>query len=65
LQKLKNRDGWGAKSAENLFAAIDDRRPHPLNRLIFALGIRHVGEVSAAGLLANHYGTAGPRLRRR
>ncbi|THD84465.1 NAD-dependent DNA ligase LigA [Aliigemmobacter aestuarii] len=54
LQKLKNRDGWGEKSAANLFAAIDERRKIPLNRLIFALGIRHVGE-SSANLLANHY----------
>jgi DNA ligase (NAD+) len=54
LQQLKNREGWGAKSAENLFAAIDDRRRIPLNRLILALGMRHVGEVSAS-LLANHY----------
>ncbi len=56
LQKLKNRDGWGARSVENLFAAIEERRTIPLHRLIFALGIRHVGESSAA-LLANQYGT--------
>lgn len=56
LQQLKNREGWGAKSAENLFAAIEDRRRIPLNRLIFSLGIRHVGEV-AANLLAAHYAT--------
>ncbi|MBI1217785.1 MAG: NAD-dependent DNA ligase LigA [Rhodobacteraceae bacterium] len=55
LQKLKNRDGWGDRSATNLFAAIEARRVIPLNRLIFALGIRHVGE-AAAGLLATHYG---------
>lgn len=54
LQKLKNRDGFGERSAANLFRAIEDRRRIPLNRLIFALGIRHVGEV-AAQLLANHY----------
>ena len=54
LQQLKNREGWGAKSADNLFAAIDDKRAIALNRLIYALGIRHVGESSAA-LLANHY----------
>ncbi|NCO20956.1 MAG: NAD-dependent DNA ligase LigA, partial [Rhodobacterales bacterium] len=41
LQQLKNRDGWGDKSAENLFAAIDEKRTIPLNRMIFALGIRH------------------------
>jgi len=56
LQQLKNREGWGEKSAANLFAAIEARRRIPLNRLIFALGIRHVGE-AAAGLLARHYGT--------
>jgi DNA ligase (NAD+) len=53
-QTLQARDGWGERSAANLFAAIDDKRRIPLNRLIFALGIRHVGE-SSASLLANHY----------
>ncbi|SMO50367.1 DNA ligase (NAD+) [Thalassovita litoralis] len=48
--------GWGEKSAQNLFAAIDQRRSIPLNRVIFALGIRHVGEVVAADL-ARHFGT--------
>ncbi|WP_229738143.1 NAD-dependent DNA ligase LigA [Sinisalibacter lacisalsi] len=56
LAKLKNREGWGEKSAANLFAAIEARRRIPFKRVIFALGIRHVGE-SAAGLLARHYGT--------
>ncbi|MBN2905238.1 MAG: NAD-dependent DNA ligase LigA [Rhodobacteraceae bacterium] len=54
LAKLKNREGWGAKSADNLFAAIEARRTIPLDRLIYALGIRHVGEVSA-DLLARNY----------
>lgn len=54
LQQLKNREGWGEKSAANLFQAIEDKRRIPLNRLIFALGIRHVGETTA-GLLAMHY----------
>lgn len=54
LGRLKNRDGWGAKSSENLFDAIDEKRRIPLNRLIFALGLRHVGD-SASNLLANHY----------
>ena len=54
LRKLKNRDGWGEKSVTNLFAAIDEKRKIPLNRLIFALGIRHVGD-SSSTLLANHY----------
>lgn len=56
LSKLKNRDGFGERSAEKLFAAIEDRRRISLNRLIFALGIRHVGEVAAA-TLARHFGT--------
>ncbi|RUS60665.1 NAD-dependent DNA ligase LigA [Pseudorhodobacter sp. E13] len=56
IQQLKNREGWGPKSAENLFDAIDEKRKIPLNRLIFALGIRHVGE-SSASLLATHYGS--------
>ena len=54
LKQLKNREGWGQKSADALFAAIRDRRTIPLNRLIFGLGIRHVGE-SSAMLLARHY----------
>ena len=54
LQQLKNREGWGGKSADNLFQAIEDKRKISLSRLIFALGIRHVGETSAA-LLARHF----------
>lgn len=56
LQQLKNREGWGEKSANNLFDAIDERRKIALGRLIFGLGIRHVGEV-VSNLLARHYGT--------
>jgi len=56
LRKLKNRDGFGDRSATNLFAAIDAKRTIPLDRLIFALGIRHVGE-QVAGLLARHFVT--------
>ncbi|MGR3548960.1 MAG: BRCT domain-containing protein, partial [Roseovarius sp.] len=55
VQQLKNREGWGPKSAENLFQAIEDRREIPIARLIFALGIRHVGE-AASNLIALHYG---------
>ena len=56
LARLKNRDGYGEKSANNLFQAIEEKRKIDLNRLIFALGIRHVGEVAAADL-ARHYGS--------
>ncbi|WP_415402719.1 NAD-dependent DNA ligase LigA [Tateyamaria sp. SN3-11] len=56
MQQLKNREGWGEKSASNLFDAIDVSRQVALGRVIFALGIRHVGD-AAANLLAIHYGT--------
>jgi DNA ligase (NAD+) len=56
LTKLKNRDGFGDRSVKNLFQAIEDRRKISLSRLIFALGIRHVGETGSA-LLARHYGS--------
>ncbi len=56
---LFRRDAKGRatneKSVLNLFAAIAERRWIPLARLIFGLGIRHVGEESAR-LLATHYG---------
>ncbi|MCU0827825.1 MAG: NAD-dependent DNA ligase LigA [Tabrizicola sp.] len=56
LQKLRNRDGFGETSSAKLFAAIEAKRTIPLDRLIFALGIRHIGETSSS-LLARHYGT--------
>ena len=54
--KLQDREGWGETSAANLFAAIDERRTIALNRFIYGLGIRHVGE-GTAKLLARHFGT--------
>ncbi len=53
--KLAEREGWGAKSVANLFAAIDQRRSISLARFINALGVRHVGE-GMADLLAREYG---------
>lgn len=53
-QKLTEREGYGETSVRNLFASIDARRTIALHRLIFALGIRHVGEGNAK-LLARHY----------
>ena len=55
LAPLKNRDGWGGKSASNLFSAINERRNIGLGRLLFALGIRHLGE-AGGNLIAAHYG---------
>lgn len=56
LSKLANRDGWGATSVKKLWQAIEEKREIPLARLIFALGIRHLGE-AGSNLLALHYGT--------
>ncbi|MGX5734553.1 NAD-dependent DNA ligase LigA [Bosea thiooxidans] len=56
LKKLKDKEGFGAVSAKKLFDAIEDRRRPPLNRFIFGLGIRHIGETTAR-LLARHYGS--------
>jgi DNA ligase (NAD+) len=51
------REGWGAISAQKLLDAIEARRAVKLDRFIYALGIRHVGETTAR-LLARTYGTA-------
>jgi len=56
LPKLAEKEGWGPQSATNLFAAIEARRTIPLERFIFALGIRHVGETTAK-LLAKNFGS--------
>jgi len=53
--RLAEREGWGALSAGNLFDAIDARRNIRLDRFIYALGMRNVGETTAR-LLARHYG---------
>ena len=47
LKKLKDREGMGALSAAKLFDAIDDKRKIDLHRLLFGLGIRHVGQQTA------------------
>ena len=54
-KKLKDRAGWGEASVKKLWEAIDARRHVSLDRFIFALGIRHVGEMTAR-LLARAYG---------
>ena len=52
---LRDWEGFGETSAKNLFDAIDTRRTIALNRFLFALGVRHVGETNARRL-ARHYG---------
>jgi DNA ligase (NAD+) len=55
--RLSEREGWGETSAQKLFDAIEARRNVKLDRFIYALGIRHVGEITGR-LLARNYGTA-------
>ena len=55
LQKLENFDGWGKRSVDKLFESIRLRATMGLERFIYALGIRQVGEVTAKRL-ARHYG---------
>ena len=53
-ERLAALDGWGEQSARNVLAMLAQRRTVPLAKLLCALGIRHVGEVTA-GLLALHF----------
>jgi DNA ligase (NAD+) len=55
--KLAEREGWGETSTKKLFDAIEARRNVRLDRFIYALGIRHVGETTGR-LLARNYGSA-------
>ena len=47
---LLERERWAETSVDNLLAAIDAKRRPPLDRFLYALGIRHVGEVTARDL---------------
>jgi DNA ligase (NAD+) len=55
-KELLEEEGYGETSVRNLFAAIDERREISLDRFIYALGIRHVGETTALAL-ARGYGS--------
>lgn len=55
-EELKRMEGWGETSVSNLMAAIDARREPDLGRLIYGLGIRHVGATTGR-LMARSYGT--------
>src|SRR5215813_1421608 len=54
--KLEEIEGYGETSVRNLFAAIEERRRIALERFIYALGMRHVGETTALAL-ARGYGS--------
>ena len=55
-KELLEEEGYGETSVRNLFAAIEQRREISLDRFIYALGIRHVGETTALAL-ARGYGS--------
>ena len=50
---LKDKEGFGVKSVENLREAIEKSKQQPMHRLIYALGIRYVGETTAKALAQN------------
>ena len=49
-------EGWKERSAERLLSSIEKSKSKPLYQVLFALGIRHIGETSAKSL-ANHFGS--------
>jgi DNA ligase (NAD+) len=61
LKRLDMTEGWGKTSVANLFAAIDARRIIGLDRFLYALGIRHIGQENAR-ILARHYLSIGALL---
>jgi DNA ligase (NAD+) len=58
-EQLLGRERWAEISAANLIAAIDAKRRPPLDRFLYALGIRHVGEVTARDLARRYRSWAG------
>jgi DNA ligase (NAD+) len=55
-EQIAALERMGGKSADNLLKALQDSKRPPLNRLLYALGIREVGEVTAQSL-ARHFGS--------
>lgn len=49
-EKIKDREGFGEKSIANMQQAIENSKQQPLHRLIYALGIRYIGETTAKTL---------------
>ena len=58
-EKLIGREGWAELSTGNLIKAIDESRTRPLDRLLFGLGIRHVGQVTARDLARRYVSLGG------
>jgi DNA ligase (NAD+) len=61
MAALREREGYGETSVRNLIAAIEARRRISLDRFIYSLGVRHIGETTAI-TLARGYGSSGAFL---
>jgi DNA ligase (NAD+) len=57
ITKLENMPGWGKKSSNNLFDNIEKAKKTSLQKFIYSLGIRHIGEANAK-ILAREFGSA-------
>ena len=55
-EELESLERWGKKSVDNLLKAVDKSRGRPFSKLLYGLGVRHVGERTAQ-LLAEHFGS--------
>jgi len=55
-KQLLSLEGWQKKSADNLFESLEKSKAVPFGRVLYALGIRHIGETTAKAL-ASHFGS--------
>ena len=55
-EQLISLDGWQEKSADNFLASLEASKQVPFERVLYALGIRHIGEQTAK-MLARHFGS--------
>ena len=54
FSEIRKLEGWKDKSVTNLKNAIEDSKKQPAHRLLFALGIRYVGETSAKKIIEQY-----------
>lgn len=55
-EQLLTLEGWQDKSADNFLSSLEERKSVPFERVLYAIGIRHVGEQTAR-MLARHFGS--------
>ncbi|PCJ71932.1 MAG: DNA ligase (NAD(+)) LigA [Rhodobiaceae bacterium] len=59
FKKLKDREGWGSTSVANLFEGIRERKTVSFDKLLFGLGVRHIGGTTAAVLARTYHDLGG------